>query len=662
MEKEEKQLEVNYRDEDKTYIGEERELLRIAYDNKEMAHSEFDGQTYTQRHESNEKAANTQIEPKKNKYDNDFHSGMTRNKVMAVASAISILNQSPDISAYNPDNVAIHKLGNGMEHIIYETEEIEGDREKKISRTFELLKQGDIFCQEIWKDILRVVKTMNKKFDGKLNVKWNERLKRDLPHPERNIISGLGVFLGDIRQPELKKQPYIFTVEVTPYKNAELTYGEWDRWKYVPKKIVRNEHTQGDQDVLYGWNITEIEDDSVEIIKYQDKPNNEYAIFINGILMTPKGLPFQWGWDDYNIVQQGLEDITPTFAYHKSMPERMKTDVAIYDEILRLAVFLTKKAGDPPRANLSGRVLSEKTFMPGMIITGLNPNQVPLIDANGSQGVTSPIMTMVDKLYQTINEQSVSPSFQGQQANVEQTATEVLTAQKQSKASIGIMVIKNGLLEKQLSWLRLYNNIENWFVPIDTVVDEARGILKNVYRTVNKETPIEGKGMGRTMVVPVEEATTREDVYSYADKVGHDRIDIDERLAKKQEPDKILTLLKEDEIEKKTGVPTRIISIGVNFLKTAKLIWQIQVKPREEMTSELGKLMVERYLQGLAMFPNVNYDEVGKDYALAWEKDPAKVFLQGQSATPTEEITPTGSTKDVPELGNIIKKPKQNVI
>ena len=627
MEKE-KQLQLKVSDKEKKADEVVYKRLQLARDNREQMHDEFDGMTYTQYHESNEKGANTYIKPKKDKYDNNFQSGTIRSKMMSVVSNIANLNLSPDISAHDAENVEINKLGNGMEHIIYNTEELEGDEEKKIARVWELVKQGDIFVQEVWQDKWVKDKKMKKKFDGKMDAKWTEKKRKALSQPERNIISGLGVYLGDIRQPDMTKQPYIFTIEVMPYTKAKEIFGEWDRWKYVPKKIVKTKETEGDGDTLYGWNLTELNTDEVEIVKYQDKPNNEYGVFINGIRMTPKGLPFQWGWDGYNIIQQGLENITPTFAYHKSMVARLKTDVAIYDEMLRLAVFLTQKAGDPPRANLSGTVLSKKSFMPGVLTKGVNPNQVPLMDPNGSQGLTSPIMTMIDKLSQTTDSQSVSPSFQGQQANVEQTATEVLTVQKQAKAAIGLMVTKCGILEWKLSWMRLQNIIENWFDPVDTKVDETRNALKSVFRTVNEETPIEGEGLGNTMIIPSEDNVSAQEVYD-----------------------------KEEELGKQTGKPTRVIYINPKLIKSLKLIWNITIRPREKQTSELGKLMVERFVMGLQMFPNMNLDEAGKDYLLAWDKDPAKYIGQ----TPAEEATPTGSQPNVPELGNVVNTPKQNV-
>ena len=602
MENETKDKIIKYSQPEEIYIGDIKKKLELARDKREEPHDEFDGMNYTQNFYSNEKGANTYIEPKKHKYDSNYQSGTIRSKLFTLLSSINNLNLSPDISAFDSDNREIMKLGNAMEQIILETEDLENDEEKKIYRQYELLKQGDVFIEEIWKEKFVQEKKMTKDFDGSLSAKWSKKLRKDKSYCERNIISGLGVFLGDIRQLDIEKQPFLFTIEVIPYEIAEKRYKKWDRWTYVPKKIVQNKDTEAD--VLYGWNITEVEDDMVEIIRYQDKPNNEYAIFMNGVLMTPKGLPFQWGWEGYNITQQGLEPITATFVYHKSLVSRLKANTAILDEMLRLSVLKTKKSFSPPRFNLSGRVLSSNVFMPEVITNGINPNQVPLADEKEAQGVTNSEMAMIKQLQETNDFNSVSPSFQGQQTQGQTTATEVLQMQRQSKLALGLVVNMCALLEWKLSWLRLFNILENWFDPIDTEVDEVRQVLKDKYRVVNRKTIIEGEGQGRMMIIPSKENRTGQEIYN-----------------------------EEEEVKKRTGSPIRIISINPQELKSVRNEWQIVIRPREKKTSELSKLMNREMLNDLTIFIQsglVNMGYLQEQVAEVWEKDPEKLFNRGQ--------------------------------
>lgn len=607
METEETKV-IQYNDEDQEYIGELKERLTKARDLREQQHDFFDGMTYSQYYESNKKGALTYIEPKKDKYDNNFQSGTIRSKLFALLSHVNNLNLSPDVSAFDSENVEVQSLGNALEQIIYKTEEVEVDEEKKIQRQYELLEQGTVFVEEVWCEKNKKVKKGGK-FKGNSDIKWTELIKKSLPYPERNVISGLGVYLGDVRQYFIEKQPYIFTVETMPYKMAEKIFGKWDRWEYVPETIVRNPDTEINQ--TYGWQITELEDDKVEVIRYQDLPNNEYAVIINGILMTPAGLPLQWGWEGYNITQQNLEIMDSNFAYGKSMVARLKSNTAILDEMLRLAVLKTQKSFSPPYLNISGKVISSKVFMPGKITNGILPNQLQPLGSE-TMGVTGPEMSMIQKLEMINDTNSISPSFQGQQAQGDTTATEVLQMQRQSKMLANNLVTACSLLEYKCSWLRLFNILNNWFDPVDTTVNEANELV-NKYRSVNRETPIEGRGMGRTMVIPSKEYMTPMDVKN-----------------------------RENEMQKSTGKPVRMIMVNPELVKSSKYIWQIAIKPREKRTSELDKLMMREMVTDYMTVSQLQSAYLKEKWANAWDLDPTKVFGEVQPTMPQEMGTQAG--------------------
>ncbi len=633
MEQEE-QLRIEYSKEEKEYVAAKHARLTVIEKQYQDPRDEFDGMTYAQYYESNEKGANTYIEPKKDKYDNNFQSGTVRSKLFAILSAISNLNLSPDISAFNDDNNEIESLGNSIENIIYKTEELEGDEEKKILRQYELLKQGTVFVEEVWKTKSIVKKNLEGKFNGDIAIKWSETIKKSLPQPERNILSGLGVYLGDIRQYFISNQPDLFTVEVMPYENAKSIYGKWERWKYVPKKIVRNPIIDGKQNTQYGWHITEVDEGQVEIIKYQNKGSNEFCIFINGILMTPMNLPFLWGWDDYNIVQQNLEPITMTFAYGKSLVARIKGNVAIYDHLLRLAVEKTEKSFNPPRANLSGRLLSSKMFKAGNVVNGIRPEQVPIFDQNTSNnGMTNAEMMLINKLQETNDFNSVSPGFQGQQKSGDTTATESVLAQRQAEASIGVITNMCGLLEEKLAWLRLYNILQNWFEPTGTVVDSAKGEIVKKYRSIARTAPIQDRGIGVNIVRADDKSYTSKDVLGM-----------------------------EKDYEKQSGKPTKITIIDPEWIKTAKIIWQIAIVPKQKKNSDLSKVMNKEFIAGLQAFApviSVGWDYVADDYATIWEKDKSKLFPSGSTQPAMQPVQGEAGVSPV-EQGSMAGIPDVN--
>ena len=585
-----------YKDTEETYLKGLRKRLEQARDARDQNHDEFDGMSYAEYFNMNERLANTFIEPKKNKEDNNFQSGTIRTKLFALLSSVVNLDLAGDISALDKNNLPIQSMGDAMEDVILKTNELDNDDEKKLLRQYELLKQGTTFVEEVWDERKKKAKKMEDKFKGKLNIKWTTKIENAFARPSRNIIPGINVYLGDITKYDIKDQPFIFTVDKMPYQEAELIFGEWDRWSNVPKTKVSFEDIEASS--FINWRLLEDEKDMVEIVRYQDKWNNEYAMLINGVLMTPAGLPLPWGYDEYNIAQQNLEPIHTKFAYGKSLVFRIRNKVAILDELMKLAVLKTQKSFMPPRYNISGRIVSSRVFMPGKINHGIPPNTLPPIEGEAN-GLEQAELLMIEKIQQTIDSETTSPTFQGQQAEGNPTATEIVELQRQAKQMLGLTIFAVSMLEWKLEWLRLQNLLVNWFNPIDKVVDAMRGEVKNKYREVSVERPIENEGQGTRMVIPTDKVPT----------------------------DPFAIMQAENIYSKEIGQPVRFIFMNPEEVKSSKLCWQIVITPREKRTSETQKLMFRAFMADAQAFgPLLNIPYLGEEFATTWQKDPTKLF------------------------------------
>lgn len=585
-----------YSEDEETYLGRLKAKMSLAQTNRDSNHDEFNGMDYQTYYEANERLANTYIAPKRNREDTNFQSGIVRQKLFALLAPLTNLNLSGDISAYDREGLRIQALGNAMEDIILKTNEMDRDEEKKNLRHYELLKHGTIFVEEVWDTKQKKVKKMSGKFDGKIDQKWTTRVEKAFARPTRNIISGLNVYLGDLTKYDISEQPYIFTVDVIPYNEAETMFGKWERWENVPKKLVKTDDTA--TGVSKDWTLLDTADDYVEILRYQDKWNNEFAVVLNGVLMTPVGLPLPWGYEEYNIAQQNLEPINARFAYGKSLVSRLRNKAALLDEMLRLDILKTQKSLVPPKFNLTGRIISGRTFMPGKINHGIDPRLILNADDKEVQGVTQAELAMVEKIEASIDNESVSPTFQGQQSEGQQTATEVVELQRQAKLMLGLTIFAVSMLEWKLEWLRLQNLLANWFQPEDKVVDEARQLLKDKYRHASVERPIEGEGMGRRIVIPT-----------------------------KNMPNGEAVMMAEDALTEQQGMPVRLTFIDPDEVCSSKITWQIVVRPKEKTTSEMQKLLFRAFMADAQFFgPKLNVDYLAEEFANIWQRDPTKVF------------------------------------
>jgi len=609
LEEKEQVEKTGYSTKEEDYLKGLRKRMESARNARDMNHMEFDGMDYTTYYQENERLANTFIKPKVNKEDTNFQSGIIRTKLFALLSALVNLDLRGDISAFNSDGFEVQALGDAMEDVILKTNEYDVDDEKKYLRHYELLKHGTVFVEELWDEKEKKVKKTKKKFNGKLKFDWTESIKKAFAKPTRNIVPGVNVYLGDITKYDISDQPFIFTVDTIPYEEAKRMFGDWDRWENVPRKVNRFEPTESAGVFNREWTLLETEEeDYVEILRYQDKWNNEFALVLNGVLMTPVGLPLPWGYEEYNIAQQNLEPIHAKFAYGKSLVFRVKNKVAFLDEFMRLAILKTQKSFMPPYLNISGRILSNRVFMPGKISHGIQPNSLVPISDKEVEGVTNAELAMIQELQESINSETTSPTFQGQQASGDPTATEIIELQRQAKMVLGLTVFSVAMLEWKLEWLRLKNLLANWFNEEDQVVDEARGVLKSKYRKTITDQSIEGEGQGKRIIIPTKEIPS----------VG-------------------AIMKTEDYLTQEQGVPIRLVFLNPDEVCSAKLVWQIVIKPTEKKTSEVSKLLNRAFMQDvLPLQPNIQY--LQERTASVWEENAQKLF----APNPMPAVGPDG--------------------
>lgn len=611
LSKEEKDVEIpEYTDEEKDYLRNFQQRLEKAKQLRDKSFEEFDGMSLGQYWNENEKTANTQLKPKKNRSDVIYQSGTLRNKMIAFLSTLVGLNLSPEISAFNKQDIKINALGNAMEDVIDKTEELEQDEEKRMLRQYELLKHGTVFVEEIWNEKWKVVKDIVKGFLGLFReVEWIAKKEKEIGQPIKNIIPLTSVYLGDLTKYFIEDQPYIYTLQYKNYDEVKQIYEGWEMWDYVSKEIRSFSGTADDKMVFNAWRLGDAKKNQVEIIKYQDKPNNEFQIILNGVPMLPMGYPLTAinKYHEYNITQQNLEPIRQDFAYGKSFVFKNKNIVSLLDEMTKFAILKTQKSFAPPYINTGSRVISSRVFMPGKISMGIDRDVLQPLSDKESQGVTASEFNMIQELIKTVDRNTASQTFTGaKEQGGTPTATQIIELQRQARIMLGLVILSTSLLEKKLAVLRLMNIIQNWFNPLDEVVDQTRQVLKNRYRIVSRERSINGKGLGTRMVVPTETLPSKEQLRGV-----------------------------EEKMEKRMGMPVRIIALNPKEIKQMKYMWVVKVHPKEKKSSEISKLMFRSMISdAIALGLPLNLEHVAERFAEVWDERSDKLFMKGGMTPP----------------------------
>lgn len=613
------QEDIELRIKELQYQSYLEQRLRDAKEIRDRVWPEFQNKTYFQYYEQNEKIANTFIEATMNEGDPMISSGTLEGKFNVLLSHIDNLNLTPEVLAYDKNDRQLRSLGVAFTDIIDRTRETDGgddggDDEKRVMRQRELLKQGTVFVQERWATKKQMKKKLtspwNKKFRG---VKWEEKLEVVFEGPERELLYGPNVYLGDITKFSIDDQPYIFTVETMTYDKAKEVYGEYENWKFVrPGMPPASEALldTGGRTIYDGkFRMTRLEERSVEIIKYQDPTRDDFQIIVNGIMMLPIGFPLSavTPAGKFNVTKQLLYPINAQFAYGKSFVS--SGDVyelsKVLDEMLRLFVLKTRKSITPPYVNISGKIISRKSLLPGVISMGIAPNALHPI-GNESQGVTAGEFQVYQEILTRIENSTVSPVFQGQYGKSNTTATEVLEVQRQARLALGIIISACTMLEVKLGYLRLWNIIQHWFTPIGEYMDDG-GIARSKYRQVSRQVDIEGAGRGTRMVIPIDGALPTSDVVR----------------------------IMEIEDEKKTGQASERIYLSPLELRKHQVRWRVAVNPQERVSSAYEKVLFREQLQDILALVNLgaipNVEGLQEKIAKIYNMDMNMMFSEAQS-------------------------------
>lgn len=618
-----------------------------AKEQREQKYPEFDDQTYLNWRLTNQKARNAYIAPKLNEEDVRTTSGTTREKTNTMLSYLLNLNLGPTVVAYDKQDKKDSELGVVATDLINKSYKLEPEDfdTKMLLLCDEFLTHGDVFAEDSPVEFTIPDKEITNFGKNFADIKWKDKEGEVRKYLCTRLINGANVYLGNIREPILENQPYLFTRRLIPRSEANGIYGEWERWKNVPIQLDITEDDSGNSMQYNDWTLEAFKANYVEEIKFQDKWNNNYMIMLNGVMMFPvreeKGIlstvPLSYinGIPEYTI-SQGSYEKRPNFAYSASIPSKTKVDQAIYDEMLKSIILKTRKSFMPPLAN-KGKSLSRKVFFPGTITNDVDPDKIKEIGTNN--GVTQSEFQVTQFLKTIIDQKSLNPIMEGQAQPGRQTAREILELKQQSMMKAGRTIFGWSSFIKKLAWLRLQSIIYNWTQPIDSKV-LADG-LGDVYRTVSMDTTFDDGTSGERQV----EFTT-------------------------SLPEDSQVEAEEDIVSELKGKRVRKNYINPKVLRSAKYNYFISVEPVEKDSNVLRAARFEEVLtKALQIFapfgkiPNMEYAAEriatlnGENSERFWQQAPNPQQLMaaqvaGQNGEP-------GQGSGGPSIGQQMKPPSQ---
>lgn len=563
------------------------ERLKIARDKRESPHREFDDMSYLMDYQANLDAANTRIQPRRNREEVQVNTATTEKKIEAVHNELLAMNIKHEVTAHDKFDRELQALGKDFEHMVTRTNDLEREEMMWSDCIRELLTQRAVFVEE-------------KFIEKQVTDPKNRNKKMTIRRAEKHLVPGYKIYLGDINLPSYRfnDQPYYLKYDKLPYLTAQLFYGDNENWKFVtPGGKGTNATTPvNDLESLYQFRMHDQEDHEVEIVQYYSFPDNEYNVIINGVLMYEPGTPLEHGHEGYRMTMTVLKPIRADFAYGKPLTASSKMLQALENETLRNLIRKFRQSLEPPFVTTHNKKLSRDIFNPAAITTGIRKEEIqPLLD---NLGVSNSEFAMYKEIAdQTESFIGVSDIQQGLSGSDRKTATETLEQLRQSIKMLGLAVLALIRLREDVTMLRIYNILENYTKPVGKKLNQKTGTLMNEYMQFTIPT------------TDIDDGLQGKKVINFSDR------DLSEA--------ELMQLKEFEDSQARRGTPIRIKNLNIKTLRQFPVFFKVSAFQKEREGSALNKLMFREQLGQAIEIEAASQGEVRVNYQNQAEKHEA---------------------------------------
>lgn len=611
-----KPKELVYEEYEKQYHTDVLNLVSNALAERERPRKEFNDMGFSEQDEYNVKLDLAYVPPAKSKNDIRLVSGLTREKTTTLVSVAKSNDFDTEFVAFDKDDNILFDLADTATDLVEKTNQLEKWRDNRGTVYRGMCSRGTYYTMEVQEFPAKAYKSPVSMMNmGKMNVDWEDRTRKGKVEFRTIEIDPRMVVLGNVREMDIRRQPFIALGRVISEAEARNMFGGWDRFKYVPLKAgeVNYAGSEG-QDVFsyyqehYKLGDTLSEGD-VELLYFmRSLPyGNELAIYLNGVGMLPvkrrgydaetsryqvSGFPLTTisASGEYPLVDWQYERI-PGLFYSKAQPAKTKFDQDVLDFWIK---FITKKAIrsiNPTLGNRSGQVISNQDLQPSNIISNIRKDDLfTILPPEMIQGVTNGEFSFMEMMKKEVDEKTLSREFDGQTMNQHQTATQFMENKKAQLIKLGAML--DGIIrgEARRAELRLMNSIIPYWLKSDKANKNSRKME-----------------VGRAVAEIYDSYTV--------DKEGRDgkynsMIGVAKDISKLSPYD----VLAQQELDlKRTGKKSKITLIQPDKIDFVRTLFYVNVKPRERDNNALQRMLFD---QDVATAKNLFGQQVTNDEAL----------------------------------------------
>ena len=645
---------ADYSDAELRYRNEILTGLQLAYSVREQPQMELNDRTYSMAYLINRQQDMAYNPPKLNPTDSRIVTGVTHEKDNTIEQIIVDMNLQPKVCAFDEDDEEMVDFVELATALLKKSLEKENFKSKIGDFAHINISQGNVFVKEERKQHYIAQKICLNPDAPAYMQKWTTVTKTEGEYCESVAIPNTAVYLPNLLEPDIHKQPRIWVVMHVPRVGAEQVFGKFPRWQNVPKypSSTVPPNTNGIWGDFY---LQQPQKDYVEVIWTESEAQNDCNVLVNGVLMYPvqmengkiTGYPLtQFSPSGCYTLIKGDNEKIPFYAYGRSIPSKNEVKEEVANEFLRIAVHKFRYSAFPSIGNNSDKVLPSSIWNPAEVIPDLDAKNISVLNPNGM--LTASDFSFYKMIMQSIDDSSVSDALQGDSKGT-QTATEYVDQKKQSLKKLGISIDGTTDFLREIYWARLWSEIEYLDKTRQVYDADAQKFIESYDEIIANDSSAGGNG---SVQYHMTEDTGGIDPYEEFKKQHQS---LSGRRHVYVHPKKAKDMFKK--------------------LKD-KMYIKVVSEPTGQNQSLLGILfnLLTQYanLRG-GPIPNLNYDYLDKIIGRNSGFDIDKIFLQqepqqpiqiGPDGLPVPQMGMPGQVPNMPNMPGSVTKPKppQNAV
>ena len=258
------------------------------------------------------------------------------------------------------------------------------------------------------------------------------------------------LLIGNIREHDIQKQPFLIWRRAIDYATAKVKYGDKPNFKYVKPGIqtIFDDANDG----FYEAYDASLQDRLVEEVIEWRRDEDIRVAMVNGVLMDDPDEPNPRKDKRYPFAKTGYELFDEgKFFYYSSLAKKLSKDEKIVNTLYRMIIDGSYLQLMPPMAHYGPEEVQSDVLVPGRTTSFSEVSRLEPISLGSNLNAG---MAALDKAEMSVTESSNDVLQAGISPKGDQTAYETSRLEANAQVLLGMFAKMIGFLVKELGELR----------------------------------------------------------------------------------------------------------------------------------------------------------------------------------------------------------------